>query len=181
MNTANKITFVRIFLVPVFVFFLLTDFMPFSRYIALVLFLAAAVTDGVDGYIARKYNQVTNFGKFIDPLADKLLIVSALVCMVQFGRVPAVAALVIIARDFIVTSLRIVAMGSGKVIAAAFSGKLKMVVQIVAICIVILSMELRWLDVYAPGVVDAAVWVMVAVTAYSGIDYIVKNWSVIDF
>ena len=181
MNAANRITLVRILLIPIFIFFLMTDFVPFSRYIALGLFLLASATDGVDGYVARKYNQVTDFGKFIDPLADKLLISSALVCMVQFGQIHAVAALIIIAREFMVTSLRLVAISEGKVIAAAMSGKVKMVIQIVVISLVILSMELHWLNAAERLAVDIAVWIMVAVTAYSGIEYMVRNWSVINF
>ncbi len=181
MNAANRITLSRIFIVPVFMFFLLTDALPFSRYIALALFLLASATDGLDGYVARRFNQVTNFGKFIDPLADKLLVASALVCLVQFGQVSAAAALIIIAREFMVTSLRIVAVNSGKVIAAAFSGKLKMVVQIVVISVIILSAQLKALIPFQPWIVSGTVWIMVAVTVYSGIEYMVKNWSVIDF
>ena len=181
MTAANRITLLRILMIPIFIFFMLTDFVPYSRYIALGLFLLASATDGVDGYVARKYNQVTDFGKFIDPLADKLLITSALVCMVQFGEVSAVAALIIIAREFMVTSLRLVAVGEGKVIAAAMSGKIKMVVQIVVLSLVILCMEIGELSAAEQLLVDIAVWVMVAVTAYSGIEYMVKNWSVINY
>lgn len=108
----------------------------------MAVFLLAAVTDSVDGHIARKYNQITDFGKFIDPLADKILVVSALVGMVQFGQVSALAVIIIIAREFIVTGLRIIAISSGQVIAAAPSGKLKTVIQIVVICVVMAAQEL---------------------------------------
>ena len=122
MNTANKITLIRIAMIPVFLFFFLTNIVPFSSYIALLIFIVAAATDGIDGHIARKYNQITDFGKFIDPLADKILVVSALIGMVYFRQISPVGVIIIIAREFIVTGLRIVAISSGKVIAAAFSG-----------------------------------------------------------
>lgn len=181
MNTANNITLSRIFLVPVFMFFLMTDYLPFSNYIALGLFIIAAATDGVDGYVARKYNQVTNFGKFIDPLADKLLITAALISMIQCGLITAVPVIIIIAREFMITSLRIVAIGSGKVLAAMFSGKLKMFVQIVVTAMLILKNEFTAIWVYSDIVIAYAVWLMVAVTVYSGIDYMIKNWKLIDF
>jgi len=187
MNTANKITLSRIFIIPIFMFFLMTDYLPYSKYIALGLFIIASATDGIDGYIARKYNQVTNFGKFIDPLADKLLISSALICMVEFGWISSVAVLLIIAREFMVTSLRIVAISAGKVMAATFSGKLKMVVQIVAISILIVGHDLSYLPFaeaiasHVEVVMQCVIWLTVAVTLYSGVDYMAKNWKLIDF
>lgn len=181
MNTPNKITLIRIAIIPIFLFFILTDFVPYSRYVALVLFIIASATDGIDGHIARKYNQITNFGKFIDPLADKILVISALICMVQFGWISAVAVIIIISREFIVTGLRIIAMGSGKVIAAAMSGKLKTVVQIFTIVFTILAQDFipkyEWLAI----VVTCLVWISVAITIYSGFEYMFKNRELIDY
>lgn len=181
MNTANRITLIRLALIPVFLFFFLTDFVPSSRYIAVAVFLLAAVTDSVDGHIARKYNQITDFGKFIDPLADKILVVSALVGMVQFGQVSALAVIIIIAREFIVTGLRIIAISSGQVIAAAPSGKLKTVIQIVVICVVMAAQELVGTVAYLDIALKCLVWIMVIITVYSGAEYIVKNRALIDY
>lgn len=181
MNTANRVTLIRIALIPVFLFFFLTDFIPYSNYIAVAVFLLAAVTDSVDGHIARKYNQITNFGKFIDPLADKILVMSALVGMVQFGQISALAVIIIIAREFMVTGLRIVAISSGRVIAAAPSGKLKTVVQIVVIAVVMTASS--WIEAvaYLDIVLECLIWLMVLITVYSGAEYIVKNRALIDY
>lgn len=187
MTTASKITMVRILMIPIFiVFFMIGYYMPDIKWhadiIAMIIFVVAAATDGVDGHIARKYNQVTDFGKFIDPLADKILVISALLCMIEFGWIYSVAVIIIIAREFMVTGLRTVAMGSGKVIAAGFSGKLKTVIQIV---VIVAIMAAKCFGVYALTAVNIAlevgIWVMVFITVYSGAEYIIKNWSVIDF
>ncbi len=127
MNLPNKLTILRVILIPFFVVFLLgaETFGPWSVYVALAIFVIASLTDMLDGKIARKYNLVTNFGKFMDPLADKLLVVSALVCYVDMGRIPSWIVLIIIAREFIISGFRLVAAESGIVIAASYWGKIK--------------------------------------------------------
>ena len=171
MTTANVITLARIALIPVFMAFLYSDF-PYSNTIALVFFSIASLTDGIDGYIARKYNQVTNFGKFIDPLADKLLVTAAILIFVEQGRMPAVMAILILSREFIVTSLRVVAISQGKVIAAARSGKIKTVTQI--ICIIVMLSPFSSVTLLGATLNNIAVWAMTLVTLYSGYDYL-KN------
>ncbi len=168
MTTANVITCIRILLIPIFMFAALSGGMVWSI-VALFIFILASATDGVDGYIARKYNQITTLGKFLDPLADKLLVTSAILIFVQTGTISAVAATIIIAREFIVTSLRIVAMGAGQVIAAKFAGKLKTVVQIIVISI--LFTPIAGIELFMFKVSDLLVWLMVIVTVLSGIDY----------
>lgn len=177
---------IRIFMIPIFIaFFMIGQYMdviPYADVIAMIIFIVAAATDGIDGHIARKYNQVTDFGKFVDPLADKILVISAMLCMIEFGWLSSVAVIIIIAREFMVTGLRTVAMGSGKVIAAGFSGKLKTVIQI---AVIVLIMVVRAFDIYyftpVSIAVEIGVWLMVFITVYSGCEYMVKNWSVIDF
>ncbi|MBE7026991.1 MAG: CDP-diacylglycerol--glycerol-3-phosphate 3-phosphatidyltransferase [Ruminococcaceae bacterium] len=181
MNTANKITLIRIAMIPVFLFFFLTDIVPFSSYIALLIFIVAAATDGIDGHIARKYNQITDFGKFIDPLADKILVVSALIGMVYFRQISPVGVIIIIAREFIVTGLRIVAISSGKVIAAAFSGKLKTVTQIVVVVYIMLFAPIWDNFAFLKIISYIGEWAMVAITVYSGAEYMVKNKHLIDY
>lgn len=188
MTTASKITLVRILMIPVFLFFMLSAYIPYHTVIAMVIFIIASATDCVDGYIARNYNQITNFGKFVDPLADKLLIVSALVAFVHLDVIGCIPVIIIIAREFVVTGLRTVAMSSGRVIAAGFSGKLKTVTQIVVI-VLLLAMKFsvetlgyQWEGALAFGIVkECATWLMVSITLYSGAEYLVKNWSVIDY
>lgn len=190
MNLANKITLARIFLVPIIMFFLLIRFdwgsitfaevtITYSEIIATFIFILAASTDGLDGYIARKKKLVTNLGKFLDPLADKLLITAALVSLVDRGSVEAWMAIVIISREFAVTGLRLVAAVDGQVIAASKLGKLKTIVQIVAICAVMLNN----FPFGALGIpFDLfAMWVAVIITIYSGVDYFMKNKKVIQF
>lgn len=181
MNTANKITLIRIALIPVFLFFFLTDFVPYSYYISIAVFILASITDQLDGHIARKYNQITDFGKFIDPLADKILVISALIAMIEFDMLSSIPVIIIISREFIVTGLRIVAISSGQVIAAAFSGKLKTVTQIVMTVYLMvirdLYASLPWLDIIG----QCLVWLTVAITVYSGIEYLVKNKKIIDY
>ena len=130
MNTPNKLTILRVILIPFFVLFLLTDLGgEYSNYIALAIFAAASLTDLLDGKIARKYHLVTNFGKFMDPLADKLLVCSALICFVEMGVLPAWMVIVIISREFIISGFRLVASDNGVVIAASYWGKFKTVSQ----------------------------------------------------
>lgn len=168
MTTANKISIARIFLIPVFLVFALVE-VPFGEYIAGLIFILASITDWVDGYIARKYNQTTTFGKFLDPLADKLLVTAAVLIFIERGYMGSVPALIIIARELIVTSLRIVAMGEGIVIAAQKSGKLKTFMQIVGI--VFLFTPLRNISLGFMSAGDLVVWIMVAITVISGIEY----------
>ena len=142
MNLPNKLTTLRVFMIPFFVFFLLyqggenTTF----RMISLVLFIVASLTDLLDGKIARKYNLVTNFGKFMDPLADKLLVCSALICLIELGQLPAWMVIIIISREFIISGFRLVASDNGVVIAASYWGKFKTTFQMVAVVLLILNM-----------------------------------------
>ena len=131
MNTPNKLTMLRILLIPVFVLFMLGgDFIPYNYVGAIVVFIAASLTDLFDGRIARKRDIVTNFGKFLDPLADKSLVISAFICLQAFGLVNPVVVIILVMREFLVTSLRLIAVGDGKVIAADIFGKVKTVIQI---------------------------------------------------
>lgn len=167
---ANRITLVRIFLVPIAVFFLLAK-LEYGHLIAAVFFIIAASTDGLDGYIARKRKQVTNLGKLLDPLADKLLVSAVLIALVATGDLPAWIAIIIISREFIVTGLRAVAASEGVVIAASKWGKIKTVTQIVAISGLMLR-SLAFLDVLLlPRIL---LYVAVVATIISGIDYIIK-------
>ena len=160
LNLPNKITLTRIFLVPVFMLILLEK-IPYGDYWAAFIFAIAALTDGLDGYIARKNNQITNLGKFMDPLADKLLVTAALISLVEMGRISSWMATIIVSREFAVTGLRIVAASKGVVIAASNLGKYKTVSQIVAIIAALLSLPYSL----------ALIWVAVILTVVSGVDY----------
>ena len=139
MNTPNKLTVGRMILVPFMVLFLLTDLGgEANRYISLVIFAGASITDWFDGYLARKHHLVTNFGKFMDPLADKLLVCSAMICMIELGRLPAWIVIIIIAREFIISGFRLIAAENGVVIAANYWGKFKTVSQMIMIILLIL-------------------------------------------
>lgn len=179
MNIANTITSVRILLIPVFMFFLLNYSISYSKLIAALIFIIAAITDSLDGYIARSKKIVTNFGKFLDPLADKLLITAALVGLVEQGKISSWIAMIIIGREFIVTGLRMVAAAEGIVISANIWGKLKTISQIVAIVLLLTdNYPFRFLNLPVDRV---ALWIAVVLTIYSGFDYIRMNWRVIDF
>ena len=179
LNLANQITLSRILLVPIFMVFLLYD-LPYGQYICAIIFVVAALTDGIDGYVARKYNQITNFGKFVDPLADKLLVSAALIGLVQIGRLDAWFAVIIISREFMVTSLRVVAISEGKVIAAGMSGKVKTVMQIVAIVAMLID-KIYVLSIGDVLISTVLMTLAVLMTVYSGVEYIAKNWSMIEF
>ncbi len=171
MTAASIITLVRILMVPLFMW---TWGFHDAPWLSLCVFLVASLTDALDGYVARRYNQVTIFGKFIDPLADKLLVTAALLLFVREGSMPAAAAMIILAREFLITSLRLVAVSQGKVIAASASGKIKMVVQIVCISLLLTA----WRDIVLFGSFTLgalAVWVMVAVTVWSGVVYLTAH------
>ena len=162
----------RVILIPFFVVFLLVDITPVDKWIALAIFIVASLTDLLDGKIARKYNLVTNFGKFMDPLADKLLVCSALICLVALNRVPAWIVIVIIAREFIISGFRLIASDNGVVIAASYWGKFKTTFQMVMICLMIVDIEQISL---LTGIV---MWAALILTVVSLIDYLVKNKDV---
>lgn len=142
MNLANKLTLIRILLVPIFLVFIGTKDIPYGSTIATIIFVLASITDKLDGYIARSRNQITNFGKFMDPLADKLLVTAALISLVELQIVPAWAAVIIIAREFAVSGLRSIAASQGKVIAASWWGKIKTVIQIIAIILLLVKVNI---------------------------------------
>ena len=172
MTTANKITIFRVILVPVLLVLMYWDF-PGHMYWSLAVFILASVSDFADGYIARHYNQVSDFGKFMDPLADKLLVISAMLMFVSWGTMPAWALLIVVAREFAVTGLRLVAVDNGRVIAAAWSGKLKTATTMVCICLMMLW-NVSWLNILC--------WVLiVATTVYSGCEYFYKNRDALSF
>ena len=175
MNTPNKLTVARMILVPFFVLFILTGWGGESnRYICLAIFVGASVTDWFDGYLARKNNLVTNFGKFMDPLADKLLVCSALICMIELGRLPAWFVIIIIAREFIISGFRLIAAENGVVIAANYWGKFKTVSQMVLIILLILNFD----GLFAV-LTQIFFWISLALTVISMITYIVQNKKVI--
>ncbi|MCD7945858.1 MAG: CDP-diacylglycerol--glycerol-3-phosphate 3-phosphatidyltransferase [Clostridiales bacterium] len=167
MNTANKITLFRVVLIPVFVIVCYWE-APAAQWVALGLFIAASLSDFVDGYIARNFNQVTDFGKFLDPIADKLLVTAAMLVFVEQGRMPAWVLLCVIAREFAVSALRLVAVDNGRVIAAAWPGKVKTACTMVGICLMLAFRQWPVLDV----VVNA---VILVTTVYSGVEYFWKN------
>jgi CDP-diacylglycerol--glycerol-3-phosphate 3-phosphatidyltransferase len=151
---------------------------PYAGLLALIIFMVASLTDAVDGYIARRMNQVTNFGKFVDPLADKLLVTSALLMFVQRGEMSAWVAMIIVAREFLVTSLRMVAVAEGRVIAAGWAGKIKTVVQI--LCIAFLLTGEGVVEIWSGVTLGAvAVWLMAAAAIWSGAVYIVRHRDVL--
>lgn len=172
MNLPNKLTMFRVILIPFFVVFLLVDITPVDKWIALAIFIIASLTDMLDGKIARKYNLVTNFGKFMDPLADKLLVCSALVCLVAVDSIPAWMVIVIIAREFIISGFRLVASDNGVVIAASYWGKFKTTFQIIMICLMIADLAALQL------LTTIVTWVAVILTVVSLVDYLVKNKEV---
>ncbi len=188
MNLANKLTLVRIFLIPVFMVFLLVKFFPYGgKFIAAGVFTLAALTDGLDGYIARKNNQVTRVGKFLDPLADKLLISAALISLVGLGKLHAGIAFIIIAREFIITGLRVMVAGERKILVASKLGKAKTIFQIVAVLYIIIISDLENLSAILPPLSDFLqkfpylylnwflLFLAVLFTVWSGVDYMYKN------
>ena len=172
MNLPNKLTMFRVFLIPFFVLFMLVDITKADRWIALAIFIIASLTDLLDGKIARKYNLVTNFGKFMDPLADKLLVCSALICLVEMAKLPAWMVIIIIAREFIISGFRLIASDNGVVTAASYWGKFKTTFQMVMICLLIADIEV------ISVLTDIIVWIALLLTVISLIDYLVKNKSV---
>ncbi len=187
MNLANKITLMRVILVPIFIVLMMASQIPglaglvengtFSQSVlnwcALAVFIIASVTDFLDGYIARKYNMISNFGKFMDPLADKLLVCSALICLLALGRINVFLVLVIITRDFIISGFRLVASDKGVVIAANMWGKVKTTMQMIMIGFMIPD----WDAVHIICVILA--WVVLFLTVYSLMDYMIRNRHVL--
>ena len=175
MNLPNKLTILRVILIPFFVVFMLFDITGAAdKWIALVIFCVASLTDMLDGKIARKYNLVTNFGKFMDPLADKLLVCTALICLTSMDRLNVIVVLVIIAREFIISGFRLVASDNGIVIAASYWGKFKTVSQMALIIVLIMDLGGVW------NIVGTVLtWVALILTVVSLIDYIAKNVQVL--
>lgn len=187
MNLPNKITIFRIFLVPVLMVLLLVPMITYRFFFALFVFVIAAWTDHLDGRLARKLDLVTDFGKFLDPLADKMLVMSAFICFVDLKLVSAVPVIIILLREFLVTSLRLVAMNSGQVIAANIFGKAKTVSQIIAITVILVSQcaeQVGFTLIYSGcnlfTIINVFfVWVAVGFTVLSGYIYIKENFNVI--
>ena len=177
MNLANKLTTLRVVLIPVFLVLLLSPLIaePINRYIAVGIFIAASITDFLDGYIARSRNMITIFGKFMDPLADKLLVCSALVSMVELGDLPAWVVVIILSREFAITGFRTLAMQANIVMAASWWGKLKTTTQMIMIIVVLLQIQASVMNVIETILVALAVFF----TIVSGVDYIVKNKAVL--
>lgn len=169
MNLANKITALRILLIPLFLYFMYSD-MKYNLLIATIIFIFASLTDSLDGYIARSRNEVTKFGKFIDPLADKLMVTAALISLVEIERIDGWIVMVILARELIITGLRAVAASDGVVIAASIWGKIKTVTQIIAVVAALLNIPYY----------NVLVMIALISTVLSGIDYLYKNRKILN-
>ena len=172
MTTATKITLVRVAMIPLYMVFMYLSCGEAGlwMYLALAVFIIASITDFVDGYIARHYNQVSDFGKFLDPLADKLLVIAAMTLFTEWGVMPAWALMIVLTREFAVTGLRLVAVEGGKVIAAGWSGKVKTASTMIGLCVMMAVRGVVWLD-------WLVIVVIVLTTVYSGVEYFVQNWS----
>ena len=172
MTLASKITLVRVFLIPAY---MVTMYLSGGQsglwmYLSLAIFIVASLTDYVDGYIARHYNQVTDFGKYLDPLADKLLVIAAMAMFCEWGSFPAWALMIVLTREFAVSGLRMVAGPKGKVIAAGWSGKVKTFSTMVGLCVMMAFPQVGWIGI-------AVMVVIVATTLYSGVEYFIQNWN----
>lgn len=178
MNLPNKITMLRVIMIPFFAFFMLTDVVGNSKYIAVAIFIIASLTDTLDGFIARKYNLVSNFGKFMDPLADKLLVSTALICFVSIpdNPMPVWGVIVIISREFIISGFRLVAANEGIVLAASWCGKIKTTVQMVMSVLLIVNFDGEVIDI----IENIFIYAAIALTVISLVDYLIKNWKVLD-
>ncbi len=175
MNTPNKLTVARMILVPFLVIFMLTGWgREANRWICLAIFVAASVTDWFDGHLARKYNLITNFGKFMDPLADKLLVCSAMICMIELDRLPAWVVIIIIGREFIISGFRLIAAENGVVIAANYWGKFKTVSQMIMIILLIMDF-----GGFFAILTEVFIWLSVALTVISLLTYIMQNRKVL--
>ena len=172
MTTASKITLVRVALIPVYMVLMDRSKGVPGGFLwgALAVFIAASLTDFVDGQIARRCNQVSDFGKFLDPLADKLLVIAAMVIFCEWGKMPAWAVMIVLTREFAVTGLRLVAVGKGTVIAAGMSGKIKTATTMIGLCAMMAFPTVSWLCWTVTGLI-------VVTTLYSGVEYFVQNWK----
>lgn len=176
MNLPNKLTIFRVILIPFFVFFLLFPYFEgYGNYIAVSIFIIASLTDMLDGMIARKYNLVTDFGKFMDPLADKLLVCAAMICLIERGQIPSWVVIVIISREFIISGFRLIASDNGIVIAASYWGKVKTVCQMVMIIVLIMDIPHPYFEFLEIVLIYASL----VLTVVSLIDYLIKNKSVL--
>ena len=175
MNLPNKLTTARVIMIPFFLVFLMTNFFEGSNYVALAIFIIASLTDMLDGKIARKYNLVTNFGKFMDPLADKLLVCSAMIAFIELGLMPAWIVIIIIAREFIISGFRLIAAEKNVVIAAGMSGKIKTTVQMIMCCLLIARLPFGFMR-YAE---QAFIYAALVLTVYSLIVYLVQNKNIL--
>ena len=173
MNTANKLTLCRVVMIPIFIVLLYLEFAG-HLWVALAVFILASVTDFVDGYVARHYDQVTDFGKFMDPLADKLLVCSAMICMIELNRLPAWFVIIIIGREFIISGFRLIAAENGIVIAANYWGKFKTASQMIMIILLILHFDGIFVTLE-----QLFIWLSLALTIISLITYIWQNKSVL--
>lgn len=191
MNIANKLTIFRIILVPVFILCFMFNF-PYHGFVALLIFAVASITDMIDGKLARKYNLITEFGKLMDPLADKILVIAALIMLIEKDLIFGWIVLIIIARELLVTSMRLVAVNSGKVIAASIWGKMKTVTQLVGIVIILLEYSLMELKIDGLsfinnmynmniGVGQIILYIATILTVFSGYEYMKENWEFIDY
>ncbi|MDD6328838.1 MAG: CDP-diacylglycerol--glycerol-3-phosphate 3-phosphatidyltransferase [Eubacteriales bacterium] len=179
MNLPNKLTILRVIMIPFFLFFLLSETIAAGKWIAVALFVLASLTDMLDGKIARKYNLITNFGKFMDPLADKLLVCSAIVALISLERIPCWVVIVIIAREFIISGFRLVASDNGVVIAAGWWGKIKTVVQMIMTIVLICDFGAEFSSEAIPIIENILIYAALALTVISLIDYLYKNKDVL--
>lgn len=172
MTTASKITLFRVVLIPVYMVFMYMSHGTSNlwMFLALVVFILASLTDMLDGYIARRYHQVSDFGKFLDPLADKLLTIAAMTMFCEWGAFPAWALMLVLAREFAVTGLRLIAVGNGTVIAAAWSGKIKTACTMLGLCAMMAFPGIAWLN-------TLIIALIVISTLYSGTEYFIMNWN----
>ena len=183
MNLPNKLTILRLIFIPFYVFFLMTDFFSFSSHIAMVIFILASITDTLDGKIARKYNLVTDFGKFADPLADKILVVSGMVCFVALGRLPVWICIIILAREFAISGFRLVVAANGTVLAASMCGKFNTTFQMIMLIMMSFDLERLVAEKGFPPVIwnvyhivtIVVMYIALALTIISMIDYFYKN------
>ncbi len=175
MNLPNRLTILRVILIPFFLVALLVSGIPFGKWIAFAIFVIASFTDTLDGMIARKYNLVTTFGKFMDPLADKLLVSAALIAFIELGKIPAWIVIVIISREFIISGFRLIAAEKGNVIAAGWLGKIKTVITMVMICVVLADIGGSIMYIIEQVLIYAAL----VFTIISLLDYLIKNKDVL--
>ncbi len=191
MNLPNKLTLLRAVLVPVFLVLLFVKAIPLNFTLALIVFVGASVTDALDGHIARKNGLVTNFGKFLDPLADKVLVISALIAFIELDIIGSIPVIIIVAREFMVSGLRLLAADSGIVVAAGFSGKLKTAFTMVTIVVILVNLavsgDFDWFGFAAGGIqkvtdiaIQALVWISAGLTVISGCVYLRGYWNLID-